>query len=47
MTEAMAQTALHTLQYTKRQRTFFRHQLAELEPIPALGDTLEDTAVFA
>lgn len=35
---ARASIALQVRRYAKRQRTWFRHQLPELEPWPALGD---------
>lgn len=42
--EAAARIAAQIRQYAKRQRTWFRHQLPELEPIAAVG---EDPAVLA
>lgn len=37
-TAAKAAIAAQIRRYAKRQRTWFRHQLPELEPSPALGD---------
>ena len=40
--EALAEAAARTRQYAKRQRTYFRHRLPELQPFEALGTELDD-----
>jgi tRNA dimethylallyltransferase len=42
--QARAEIAAQVRQYAKRQRTWFRHQLAELQPIAATGGTCEALA---
>jgi tRNA dimethylallyltransferase len=43
--DALAEAALRTRQYAKRQRTFLRHRLAELQVIPTLGGEVDDRAL--
>jgi tRNA dimethylallyltransferase len=38
--EALGRAAARTRQYAKRQRTWLRHRLAELPPVPAFGEDL-------
>ena len=40
--EALAEAAARTRQYAKRQRTYFRHRLPELQPFESLGTELDD-----
>jgi tRNA dimethylallyltransferase len=45
LAEALAEAALRTRQYAKRQRTFFRHRLPELRHSDAFGETWDDSAI--
>lgn len=45
LADALAEAALRTRQYAKRQRTFFRHRLAGLQAFGGFGETWDDAAV--
>jgi tRNA dimethylallyltransferase len=45
LTQSLAEAALRTRQYAKRQRTFLRHRLPELHPLAALGGDLDSLLV--
>ena len=45
LADALAEAALRTRQYAKRQRTFFRHRLPELRSFDGFGETWDDDAV--
>jgi tRNA A37 N6-isopentenylltransferase MiaA len=38
---------VQTRRYAKRQRTFLRHQLPELQTVPAFGDAPEPAELHA
>lgn len=43
--DALAEAALRTRQYAKRQRTFFRHRLSELRKLETFGETWDDDMI--
>jgi tRNA dimethylallyltransferase len=45
LAESLAEAAARTRQYAKRQRTFLRHRLRELEVISALGGEVDDSVL--
>ncbi len=45
LADALAEAALRTRQYAKRQRTFFRHRLPELRAFDRFGEAWDDDAV--